>query len=346
MYILDTTLRDGSYAIDFTFSLTDTKNICGILEKCGVEHIEVGHGVGLNAGNSQYNQAIHTDEEYLIAAKAAAPKAKIGMFCIPGIARLSDLDTARGCGMDFVRVGTPVSEVKSSRQYIERAKNLGMFVSANYMKSYTAEPSEFAEMVKLSVSYGVDCVYIVDSSGGMFPAQIERYANAVRDVSDVDLGFHGHNNLGLAVSNSVFAASLGFKFIDSSLQGLGRSSGNAPTEQLTACLEKLNINTGVNLLELLAYGYDYVSPFVENKGCVPIDTVSGYADFHTSYMQLIHKYSKKYAVDPLELIVEVCRKDKLTATDAMVESLAKNLHKAMGVNQRYAFHRYYGREQN
>jgi 4-hydroxy 2-oxovalerate aldolase/long-chain acyl-CoA synthetase len=345
MHLLDTTLRDGSYAVDFAFSLTDTKNICRILDSCGIEYIEIGHGIGLNAGNSQYNPAIHSDEEYIIAAKEAVKTAKIGMFCIPGIARLSDLETAHNCGIDFVRVGTPVSEVKSSKEYIEKAKSLGIFVMANYMKSYTAEPSEFAEMAKLSVNYGADCIYIVDSSGGMFTRQIESYAKAVRDVSDIALGFHGHNNLGLAVSNSIYAAELGFAFIDSSLQGLGRSSGNAPTEQLAACLEKLNYNTEIDLLRLLAYGYDYLSPFVESKGQIPIDTVSGYADFHSSYMHLIHKYSAKYSIDPLELIIEVCKADKLNAADELVESAAKQLQKRGSIEHRYPFYRYHGREQ-
>jgi 4-hydroxy-2-oxovalerate aldolase len=344
MNILDTTLRDGSYAIDFAFSLTDTKKICGMLEKCGIEYIEIGHGIGLNAGSSQYHAALHSDSEYIIAAKEAVENAKIGMFCIPGIARLSDLDAARSYGMDFVRVGTPVSEVKSSKKYIEKAKHLGMLVMANYMKSYTASPFEFAEKAKLSIDYGADCIYIVDSSGGMFPSQIEKYAYAVRNISDIDLGFHGHNNLGLAVSNSIYAATLGFKFIDSSLQGLGRSSGNAPTEQLVACLKKMNFDINIELLELLSSGYNYLSPFIENRGHIPIDTISGYADFHSSYMQLIHKYSAKYVIDPLELIIEVCKIDKLTATDESVEDAAKQLHKTRKDNK-YPFYRYYGGEQ-
>ena len=72
----------------------------------------------------------------------------------------------------------------------------------NYMKSYVLTPDEFAQNVLLSETYGANCVYIVDSAG-MFPNEIQEYYNTIREYSDIRLGFHGHNNLGLAVTNSV-----------------------------------------------------------------------------------------------------------------------------------------------
>ena len=74
--ILETTLRDGSYAINFSFTPADTAVISRALEEAGFEYIEVGHGVGLNASNCDYGRAVATDEEYMIAAKNALKKAK------------------------------------------------------------------------------------------------------------------------------------------------------------------------------------------------------------------------------------------------------------------------------
>ena len=341
MKLLDTTLRDGSYAINFSFSLSDVRQVCAALEECGIEYIEIGHGEGLNADPP----ALHSDEEYLDAAKQSVKSAKIGMFCIPEKARLQDIEMAAGMDMDFIRVGTSVTEVESSKDYIKTAKKHGMYVTANYMKSYASTPKEFADKVKLSESYGADCVYIVDSAGGMFPSQIVEYADAIKNCSSVALGFHGHHNLGLAVSNTLKAAELGFDFLDCSLQGLGRSSGNAPTELLVSALLKLGYCINVDLLKIIQCGYEFIQPFVENKGYIPIDTISGFADFHTSYMQRIHKYAMKYAVNPLELIIEVCRIDKLTAPDELVEDVAKRLEPVDPKSYRYAFHRYFGKEQ-
>lgn len=344
--ILDTTLRDGSYAINFSFSLDDVRSICSALEGARIVYIEIGHGVGLNGSSPEQGLAPHSDVEYIRAAKDATARAKIGMFCIPGIASLQDVEAAADNGLDFVRIGTPVSSVPDSLPFVRLAKKCGLQVMANYMKSYTSHPEVLARQVLLSQDYGADAVYIVDSSGGMFAEQLDEYTAAIRKVSNIDLGFHGHNNLGLAVSNTLKAAELGYKYLDCSLQGLGRSSGNAPTEQLVACLIKLGYEIDIDLLRIINSGADLVNCFVENRGINPIDTIAGYADFHTSYMHYIHKYASKYSVPPLELIMEVCRVDTLNASDGLVDSIARSLvGKPDGHGKRYLFHKYHGREQ-
>lgn len=346
MNILDTTLRDGSYAVDFSFTFPDVRNICNGLEEAGIKFIEIGHGIGLGVERSSYKSALHTNLEYLAAAKEATKNVKIGMFCIPGIADICDIDSAAAAGLDFVRIGTSVDEVETSKRFIEQGKRHGMTVMANYMKSYTSSPQSFAEKAKLSAGYGADCVYIVDSSGGMFPEQLEAYADAVRSVCPISLGFHGHNNLGISVFNSIRAAELGFEYIDVSLQGLGRSSGNAPAEQLVACLQKKGMAGDIDLLKLMACGYEHVNQLIEKKGVIPIDTISGLADFHTSYMPIIHKYSSQYSVDPLMLIIELTKIDKLTATDEMVSNIAKKLPQAKYDINKYGLRHYAGGEQN
>jgi len=123
--ILECTLRDGSYAINFQFTASDTMLICTALEKAGFDMIEIGHGVGLNASRTGHGEAAETDEAYLRAAQSSLKKAKFGMFCIPGIARLEDIDMAAEHGMAFIRIGTNVTEVERSQKYIERAKKTG-----------------------------------------------------------------------------------------------------------------------------------------------------------------------------------------------------------------------------
>src|SRR5574337_921441 len=120
--ILDTTLRDGSYAINFSFTSSDTSILCKNLEDAGFEYIEIGHGSGLNASNLGYGKTVQTDEEYMIAADEVLGKAKYGMFCIPGIARLKDLDIASKHNMEFIRVGTDVTKVPKSEIFIKKAK--------------------------------------------------------------------------------------------------------------------------------------------------------------------------------------------------------------------------------
>lgn len=310
MEILDTTIRDGGYAVDFNFSCSDVRNISSKLEEMGIGLIEIGHGMGLNASSPKNGIAAQTDEEYMRAAGEVLTKSKFGMFCIPGIARLEDLQLAADCGASFIRVGINADQIPLTEPYIREAKDLGLTVMTNYMKSYVLTPDEFAQNVMLSEKYGADCVYIVDSAGSMFPNEIQEYYNTIREYSSILLGFHGHNNLGFAVTNSVYCAKLGFDFIDCSLQGLGRSSGNACTEMFLAILEKNGYQTDVDLVELFSAGYDLLRPITNKELADPFDYVCGYAGFHTSYLNQIHTCAEEFDVNPFRLIIEYSKHDQ------------------------------------
>jgi len=346
--LLETTLRDGSYVINFSFTAADTEILCRELEEAGFTYIEVGHGVGLNASNAGYGRAAEMDEDYMIAAEGAlTKKARYGMFCIPGIARLEDLDLAGRHGMNFVRIGTNITQVRESEPFIKKAKELGMFVTANYMKSYVLPPEKFAENVLLSEKYGVDMVYLVDSAGGMFPEDVKKYYDAIRKVSNVPLGFHGHNNLGMAVANSLYAADIGFDFIDCSLQGIGRSSGNAPTELLIAALMKKGFELPIDFRMVLELGDSYVQPLLKAAGHLPLDVVAGFADFHSSYMHHIMKYSSKYKVDPILLILEITKVDKVNVNENVLDRIAQNIKREEKIySSKYGFSHYVGGEQD
>jgi 4-hydroxy-2-oxovalerate aldolase len=345
--ILDTTLRDGSYVINFQFTARDTAIIAEKLDEAGFEFIEVGHGVGLGASEAGHGQAAETDEGYMKAAGEAVKRGKWGMFCIPGIARLDHVDRAADHGMKFIRIGTDVADVPQSQPFIERAKRHGMYVCANYMKSYASDPKDFAQKALLSEKYGVDVVYIVDSAGGFLTRDIDGYFNAVRDVSAIAVGFHGHDNLGLGVANAVRAVELGASIIDTSLQGMGRSAGNTSTELFIAVMERMGIQLGFDLLRVMDIGEKYVRPLNRRDGLNSIDMISGFAQFHSSYMGVIREFSSKYGVDPRKLIVTLCQRDRVNAPRDLVESLALSLQSDgdEAFSGRFHLDRYYGAEQ-
>jgi 4-hydroxy-2-oxovalerate aldolase len=345
--ILETTLRDGSYAINFQFTAADTVIIGKALEDAGFEMIEIGHGVGLNASNSGKGQAVDTDESYLRAGAEAFQKARWGMFCIPGIATLDHVDMAAEHGMSFIRIGTNVTEVPESEPFIERAKKHGMFVSANFMKSYAMEPKEFAKMALLTEKYGSDILCIVDSAGGMFTDRMEEYFLAVQGVSDIPLGFHGHNNLGMAMANSLRAVELGASVVDTSLQGMGRSAGNTPTEVFLVALQRMGIDIGIDPLEVMDIGEKYIKPLITRSGYDSLDVVIGYAEFHSSYMGIIREFATQYRIDPRRLIIEVTKEDKVNAPRDLVERAAKRIRDERDevFTARFGLHRYHGAEQ-
>ncbi len=348
MRILEVTLRDGSYAINFQFTATDTSVIASALEQAGFDLIEIGHGVGFRASTKGHGEAAETDEAYLKAAAESLKKAKFGMFCIPGIAELEDVDMAAEYGMGFIRIGTNVNDVEKSAPFIERARKHGMYVSANFMKSYASSPREFAQKARLSRQYGSDVVYVVDSAGGMLPSDVEAYFKAVRDVTDVPVAFHGHDNLGLAIGNTLKAVELGAELVDSSLQGMGRSAGNAATEMLVVVLRKIGMNLGIDPIAVMDAGEKYVRPLIRRRGVSSLDVVTGDAQFHSSYMSIIRKFASRYRVDPRLLIQELCKVDKVNAPVDLVEKLAQRIQSEHTevFTARFEFDEYFGHEQD
>ena len=343
--IMDVTLRDGSYAINFQFSVNDERNICSALENLGYKYIEIGHGMGLNASNKKNGYALHTDTEYLQCAQNCLKKAKYGMFCIPETARLEDIAIAAEYGCSFIRVGTNVEDVKKSEEYIKYAKQNNLMVMANYMKSYAVSTEEFKEAVQYSESWGADLIYIVDSAGSMMPLDIERYYNAIRQCSNIKIGFHGHDNIGMALANSLYAIQLGIDFIDCSLQGIGRSAGNTSLEYLTICLQKMGYNIPVDTSELLLISKKYVYPLITKSGINPIDAECGIAGFHSSYLREIHKSAAIYGVNPLKLIEHYCKKDQVGMNLDLLNTIAASLPKDIESGNTVDFINYFGSEQ-
>lgn len=332
--ILDCTLRDGSYAVDFGFTAADTKAISVTLDELGFRYIEVGHGIGLGASEKGYGVAACTDIEYMHWAHG-----NWGMFCIPGIAELKHLDLLAENGGSFVRVGCDVDKVETAKPFIERARDLGLYVFSNLMKSYAMEPEPFAMMARRCADYGAQCVYVVDSAGSMTPADIERYALHLNGQSrDFELGFHGHNNLGLAVANALKAMECGFSIIDTTLGGIGRGGGNVATEQFLGAGRL----TGHHLLKVLDAVETHIRPIIGAECKRQLDVVSGVYGFHSSYMPRVLAYAKAQQVDPRRVIAALASMDRVNVTAELIEEATARVLKRW---PRMDIGHYYGEEQ-
>jgi 4-hydroxy 2-oxovalerate aldolase/long-chain acyl-CoA synthetase len=197
------------------------------------------------------------------------------------------------------------------------------------MKSYAVPPEQFAEAAAQSEAFGADVVYLVDSAGSMFPEDVLAYLDALRQRSQVRFGFHGHDNLGMAVYNSLFSADQGASFVDASLQGLGRSAGNAATELLAASLDKRGYDTGIDVFRLLKVGDECTRPLLGRPGIEPLDVVSGYAGFHSNFLPKVLVAAEEYAVDPARLIIALCEIDRCNVSDEDLRRVASRLREAV-----------------
>lgn len=342
--IFDCTIRDGSYAVNFKFTRTDVKNIVSRLVKLGIEYIEIGHGQGLNASSPERGLSLYSDEEYLDSAISVAGNSKIGVFCIPGIARMEDVKMAKDRGASFIRIGVTIGNVEKARPYVVYAKSLGLEVMVNFMKSYSRTPQQFAEGCKTANDMGADYVYLVDSAGCMLPEDIEEFhRTAVNLCPNVKLGFHGHNNMGLGVANGLKCVELGFSFVDCSFQGLGRSIGNIATEMFVMAVQKKygNFIFDMDIPRLLEYGYVVLKDISSRNLDNPLELICGYTGFHSSFLKDIYHCCCEYNVDPLRLIMAYTQIDKENIDKEKLAEVAKSLPADNVDEHPYNFRKYF-----
>lgn len=324
--ILDCTLRDGSYEVNFGMDAALTSKTVSELDSCDIKLIEVGHGIGIDA-SEVITPAKETDYGYAKAAQAAIRNSNWGMFCIPTIATSQSVIGLADEGMGFVRIGIDVGQMEEGLRFIEAIQDLDLKVFVNFMKSYSMNEKELATRAKLiNDNFPIEAFYLVDSAGGMLPQDVKRYGSSLRGElgNNVRLGFHGHNNLGMAVSNSLACLEEGFSIVDSTLQGIGRSAGNAPTERIAAVMALTGHNDSYDVVKIMKIS-ESVRRILGYPGTSGLDTMAGLTGFHSSYMDNLLEISKEMRVDPYRLMREVTQESKSHVSDGMLRRLAKEL---------------------
>ena len=269
--------------------------------------------------------AAATDEEYMQAAAQALRHAKWGMFFIPGIGREEDIRLAARYGMSFLRIGTNVTEAAQAEPYIALAKELGLIVSYNAMKSYAVSPDEFGAVVAQVHQWGSDIACLVDSAGSMDPDSVAAFLQAAKQQSPSPLGYHGHDNLSLAMANTLRAIEEGAVLVDSSLQGMGRSAGNTVTEVLVAILQRRDFLPHIDLKAAMDVGQGLIQPLLGKRGVDPMAITGGLAKFHSSFTGKVQRYARNHGVDARDLIVRLCQEDQVSAPDELLERLSHEL---------------------
>ncbi|MET0604779.1 MAG: hypothetical protein ABW167_22555 [Baekduia sp.] len=319
--LLDCTIRDGSYAIDFKFTEADTALIASQLDAAGIGWIEVGHGVGLGASDAGKGRAAAHDLHVIAHTRERVRDARIGAFFIPGIGRPQDLRDAAAVGLDFVRIGYDADEIEQVLPSLEIAREAGLDVFVNFMKSYGITPAAFARGAAMAEEAGAIGAYVVDSAGGMLPVEVTSYISAARAESAIPLGFHGHSNLHLAVANSLAAHEAGAEYIDTSVYGIGRSSGNVPTEVMAAVFSLMGIDCGVDPLAIIDLAEAYLTPLAEHLHPHDMIAVSlGLGRLHSSFLPAALEAAEAAGVNPFRLIVALGRNDVMRMTEADLEA--------------------------
>lgn len=331
--ITEVALRDGSHAINHQYTVEQVTAIASALNEARVPYIEVTHGDGLGGSSLQYGLS-KTDELKLIeAAVSEADFSKIAVLLLPGVGVIEDLKEAAKIGAKMARIATHVTEADISKQHIQTAKELGMETVGFLMMSHMAPPEKLVEQAKLMESYGADTVYVVDSAGALLPHQVTERIKALRQELTINVGFHGHNNLSLAMGNTLAAIEAGATRIDGSIRCLGAGAGNTQTEVLVAVLEKMGIQTGIDLFKMMDISEDIVAPILQKPQEVNRDSLTlGYAGVYSSFLLHANRAAQKFSVDSRDILVELGKREIVGGQEDMIVDVAAELSKAEKVS--------------
>ena len=326
--IFDTTLRDGMHAVSHKMTPEEMASIAAGLEEAGVDTIEVGHGDGIGGSSMQYGFARATDEEYFKAISQVLKKTKFAVLLIPGIGTVEDLEVAMKYGLNTVRVATHVTEADTGEQHIKFAKQNGLEAVGFLMMSHMAPPEKIVEQAKKFESYGVDRINITDSAGAMLPSEIKIRIKSVLDAVSIPVGFHAHNNLGLAVGNTLAAIEAGASSVDGTVRGLGAGAGNAQLEVLIAALNKAGYETGVDFYKLMDLGKDIVDGLMDRPQIISNEALAiGYAGAYGSFMLHSRRAAEKFGVDARDILLELGRRKTVGGQEDLIIDVAIELAK-------------------
>lgn len=323
----DATLRDGSHAIRHQLTAQTIADYCDAMDDAGMYTIIVGHGNGLGASSLQVGLSRLTDEEMLTVAREHLQHTRLGVYMIPGFGTIQDnLNPAIDLGADLFKIGCHCTEADTTRQHIEylRSRNKEVYgILMNYHMTSTDRLLLEAEKMQ---SYGAHGIILMDSAGASTPEMVKETISTLVEHLYVLVGFHPHNNMGLAVANAYTAVREGARIIDGTLRGFGAGAGNVQLEALSALLTKEQYELNQDLYRMLDASEQVVRPIMaEDRALTDISIVSGMSGVFSSYKTQVLTAASEFHVDPRDIFVELGKRKVVAGQEDIIVEVAQKL---------------------
>ena len=332
--ISDATLRDGSHALSHQLTREQIASYARAADAAGIPVVEVGHGNGLGASSLQVGLSLLDDRTMLETARENLTRSRLGIHVIPGFATINnDLRFAFQYGVDVVRVASHCTEADITERHISFTREQGKEAYGVLMMSHMAPKEVLLDEALKMQSYGAEAVILMDSAGAYLPADVTERVGHLAAALKVPVGFHAHNNLGLATANSVAAVEAGARIIDGASRGLGAGAGNAQLEVLVAVFERLQIATGIDLYKALDAA-DIVekkimtaTPYISS-----VSLVSGLSGVFSGFAKHVALAAREYGVDPRDIFFELGARKVVGGQEDKIVEVAMELQRQGRVN--------------
>ena len=243
----DTTLRDGEQTAGVAFTSEERIAIARALSNAGVEEMEVGIPV----------MGPEERENILAIVQLGLPT----RLMVWSRMLEADLQAAASCGVPFVNLSIPVSDIQirhklgkdrewvinTVTQFVIKAMDLGMDVSVGGEDASRADMDFLKQVVETAQAAGARRFRFADTLGLLDPFTTFQRIRKLHEASDLEIEMHAHNDLGLATANTLAAVLAGATHINTTVNGLGERAGNAALEETVAAMHHLyNIDTRID----------------------------------------------------------------------------------------------------
>ena len=228
--LIDTTLRDGEQTPGVSFSPDQKVAIAKALAAAGVCEIEAG----IPAMGAEERAVIRHIVDLGLPCRISA-------WCR---AREEDILSAQDAGVDAVHFSLPVSErqlailgkdaawvLDTIPRFVEFARSRFGYVSMGVQDASRTDPDFILHVAQCAAGAGANRVRLADTVGVWEPFAVRDTFEKLRGQTDLELAFHGHNDLGMATANTLAAFDGGAVYADVTVIGLGERTGNTPLEE-------------------------------------------------------------------------------------------------------------------
>ncbi|WP_156851074.1 3-hydroxy-3-methylglutaryl-CoA lyase [Bartonella refiksaydamii] len=227
---LDVTLRDGGYRNQFSFSLDYIIEHIKNLTAAQVEYIEIGYRKGSFKPMNNVGQTALCSNDYIQRLHNAIPDAKLVIIAHPHNINQSDIRELKDFGVTLLRLCLNKNDIESTFALCSYARSLGLSTSINITRVSQIDENYLRSIAIEAGHCGASILYLADSNGSLLPENVTYFVQKIKDISPLEIGFHAHDNLDMAMANSITAVEAGASFIDSSLMGMRKGAGNLTLE--------------------------------------------------------------------------------------------------------------------
>ena len=293
--LMDVTLREGSYVVNNALTKSESKKLVHELNKAKIDLIEIGY-----LGNISKDSGVEKcDSEYLdflTDGEILKWEGKFSVMINPEKFSQSTAEILADRRIGMVRLTVTKRNLERVKEIINSLSKYNITISTNLIRVSRLGHKELNELVNELVDTNTDIIYLADSNGALLPEDIKNMFFSLKHLimkkrGKQRLGFHAHNNLGMAIPNALAAIEVGCDFIDASILGYGKSSGNLSLEWLSSLMRRQNFIYKWNITKILSLA-NQLTTVVRKSGFYlsqPEGAIIGMKNINLDEVQEIYK---------------------------------------------------------